>query len=615
MFDRTTGVLREYLSNTSHRGTTFQNAGETTLSLGSCDMAYVSKADLEECKNSILNPLAPETDAVLVEAPKVEKTEDTRRTRPEPISLHDEHGNVKNDELCQEVHNKIVQLLNKYACSEKAVEVTRSVLVERPGFEAYLAYGRVTTAANWGITNKELATFLEECGLCLSDYDMDLLFFHLDNDSDGVINWREFSRVILNMEYQDTFKFGGRGVFTEFTMECENSLLRVFEQEVLNEKMLEEERRQLWEINGVSEELIFDEMDRENRGYLNIDDFSIFLKEAFKDYNDAQVHRCFRRFDKDQDGKVSYDEFLKAVRPLYAYKAYFHFGPVVQGLSPSKIFRKTKIYDPERAAQAELKLKNETHHRRLDSGRYHVDKIDQYESEFIASRLGQSGFPSQGKWHQRSWLPGSHDKSPTHSDINKSWAHMHPKNQCIIGTGPSFVAGPWGRPIEGKATIGGPWYGPNNTGVPEGPGPWRNYWKDFPYQSGSRVERSIIYDQLVKRHWENDPLRERWVRENALAEDAEYYRRTHHTRYANPVAEVHTERAKSSMGLTETIRTRIEYSEQRPPKDTPTAAAPSENVKTLSTCLHNSLKDIHQLEEKRKNLSMRFDFCLTDNFK
>ena len=54
MFDKKTGIVKEQLVKVCEAGDEIHFTGETTLALGSCDMAYVTLIDLEEANKKIL---------------------------------------------------------------------------------------------------------------------------------------------------------------------------------------------------------------------------------------------------------------------------------------------------------------------------------------------------------------------------------------------------------------------------------------------------------------------------------------------------------------------------------------------------------------------------------
>ena len=85
------------------------------------------------------------------------------------------------------------KLILEYSECERNSEITRQVLLEHKDFDAYSGFRRmVSTDKGHGITRTSLKFFFNDFSLYPSDYEIDLLFWHLDKDEDGIINWSEF---------------------------------------------------------------------------------------------------------------------------------------------------------------------------------------------------------------------------------------------------------------------------------------------------------------------------------------------------------------------------------------------------------------------------------------
>lgn len=138
------------------------------------------------------------------------------------------------------VKERFAALLLEVAECEKRAEVTRQVLVDRPEFDAYSAFRRITTEHYGGITLFELKEFFNHHDIQVEAYLLDLLFMHLDHDGDGVVTWTEFLNMIMSKEYHSGCQYGH---IADFSLQLEHSLMRVFEQELNNEVDLEAKRR------------------------------------------------------------------------------------------------------------------------------------------------------------------------------------------------------------------------------------------------------------------------------------------------------------------------------------------------------------------------------------
>jgi len=238
------------------------------------------------------------------------------------------------------VKERFAALLLEIAECEKRAEVTRQVLVDRPEFDAYSAFRRITTEHYGGITLFELKEFFQHHDIQVEAYQLDLLFVHLDSDQDGVVTWAEFLHHIMSKEYHSGCQYGST---VDFNLQLEHSLMRVFEQELNNEVTLEAKRRVLWDTPGLQERALFDLVDIDNNGSLTQEDLHQFLKPyANETYNESKAERIWRRMDEDKDGCVIYDEFVRSLRPIYCYKNYSKSVPQQKEMSPTKIYHKPK---------------------------------------------------------------------------------------------------------------------------------------------------------------------------------------------------------------------------------------------------------------------------------
>jgi len=96
-----------------------------------------------------------------------------------------------------------------------------------------------------------------------------------------------------------------------------------------------------------------------------VEDIHQFLKPYDKEYNINKTERCFRKIDTDGDDCIVYQEFIRAIRPIYCYKNYSSSLPQKKEMSPTKIYRKPKmVYPSDGRSQAGSRGNSRT------SGRY-----------------------------------------------------------------------------------------------------------------------------------------------------------------------------------------------------------------------------------------------------
>jgi len=141
------------------------------------------------------------------------------------------------------VEERFLDLVHQYAETETKSEITRQVLFERRDFDSYSAYRKIALSDLGGITRTLLRQYLNNCGLYPPEADLDLLFWNLDRDGDGLVNWTEFLDATQSREHaRITPQYG---TLRTFAIDLEHSLMRVFEQEMGNQRNLEDARRAL----------------------------------------------------------------------------------------------------------------------------------------------------------------------------------------------------------------------------------------------------------------------------------------------------------------------------------------------------------------------------------
>jgi Ca2+-binding EF-hand superfamily protein len=171
-----------------------------------------------------------------------------------------------------------------------------------------------------GITRAALAHFFNALSECPTDAEVDQLFWFLDKDNDLYIDWNEYLDCIMSKELPPTDQYQ-YGEYRQYTVELEHSLLRVFQQELLNQKRLEEAKKLLIATN-FGEAMLFDHLDYDQKGFLIYEDIEMFIKTKYNNVTAAKIERSWRRLEPDDRDRVCYRQFLRCIRPTYFYASY-----------------------------------------------------------------------------------------------------------------------------------------------------------------------------------------------------------------------------------------------------------------------------------------------------
>ena len=211
------------------------------------------------------------------------------------------------------VFERLAELILEYSEVERSVEVTRQVLVENPLFDACHAFWRLDRRMVEEISRNDLRLFLEENNIYPTSAELRALFYALDRNQDGRIDWREFTRTILARE--STYRDYSRRT-DGLSLEVEHSLARVLEEELAGLKRLERLKRDLIAIPDFEYVATFDALDISGRGWLSLEDLLEFLASQLGSVSRSRVERAFCRLDQNDDGRLSLKEWQDGLIPL-----------------------------------------------------------------------------------------------------------------------------------------------------------------------------------------------------------------------------------------------------------------------------------------------------------
>jgi Ca2+-binding EF-hand superfamily protein len=138
---------------------------------------------------------------------------------------------------------------------------------------------------------------LEQFGCTFNANEVRALFQKYDADNSGQIDYEEFVKVFARKGAAGPNQFGE-------TREAPNAVLDKIMKELL--------RRGAHGIRGLG--IVFRRMDNNRDRHLDRYEFEWGLRENGHRLSALDMERLFKYFDRSKDGKISYDEFLRAIR-------------------------------------------------------------------------------------------------------------------------------------------------------------------------------------------------------------------------------------------------------------------------------------------------------------
>merc|ERR1719218_445631 len=101
---------------------------------------------------------------------------------------------------------------------------------------------------------------------------------------------------------------------------------------MMNQRNIENVRRKL-HLSSLTETKLFESIDRDGKGYISSTDLEVWLRLRNSGGNQTRFERAFRRMDLNNDGRITFEEFLQMVRPVYNYSS----SPKTLDVSKSRI--------------------------------------------------------------------------------------------------------------------------------------------------------------------------------------------------------------------------------------------------------------------------------------
>ena len=178
--------------------------------------------------------------------------------------------------------------------------------------------------SNGWVTNSELTDTLSLFGMYVPKDDIYLFVKRYDTNQDGRLRFSEFGDAFvpksavyasaLNSRKANYLPLGYPR--TEyFSRDTRDLYLRTLKLHFSLEASAEFVRKRLFRRPGFNASDAFAACDFDKNGYITRDEFKTLLREYGFYATETEVQYLLERYDRNQDGKISYSEFIDEILP------------------------------------------------------------------------------------------------------------------------------------------------------------------------------------------------------------------------------------------------------------------------------------------------------------
>ena len=208
------------------------------------------------------------------------------------------------------------RLLLTIAESEKRLEVMRVVLGEVPSFDPYALFQVVGRHGAQGLTAADVKDFVENS--YVTEEDVRRFVKAVDSDGDDVLSFPDFLSLLLpRTDAPLRLELLNRPsrYYRELSIDAHLAALRLLEAYIASLRSIEEDQRALTRHPHFNLLDSFRDIDTANFAYVTRSDFHVFLSAMGVSSPELYLDALMRVMDTDNDGRVSYIEFIDSVLP------------------------------------------------------------------------------------------------------------------------------------------------------------------------------------------------------------------------------------------------------------------------------------------------------------
>ena len=270
--------------------------------------------DLETSKSRYLTP-SKRRDYEIYSSPSRRSISPTKRAsspykeRQSPMKLNEE--------------DHLARALKEQIDLDRQLEDQKNQLALKSDFNLLDAFRFFDVDGRGAITKTELKEGFNQFDVFPTNDEAYLVMRKFDKDNDGLIRYADFCDMLTpkQIEYASILNdripsYVDRRRLSEIFGADTRYLLRKVLNQIINNEVASEalrqklERRPLFDVYEA-----FKALDKNDNGYISMDEFRELLIDHGIYASNSELLNLMRRYDKNQDGKISYSEFVQELTP------------------------------------------------------------------------------------------------------------------------------------------------------------------------------------------------------------------------------------------------------------------------------------------------------------
>ncbi|OMJ83748.1 hypothetical protein SteCoe_15290 [Stentor coeruleus] len=202
------------------------------------------------------------------------------------------------------------------------IETMKNELAFKHDFNLIDAFRMFDTHNYGSITLADFEATFHSLSFNAAKEDLYLLIKHFSHLQNNRINLADFSVIFLPKQEEYAYILKNRlssnpsvNRFHVFSNETIELFLSIFRLVLDFESLAERVRQRLSRIPNFSFHQAFITIDKDRNGYITIDEFQLLLQNHGIIATSKDLQNLLHIYDKNRDGKISYNEFVKEVTP------------------------------------------------------------------------------------------------------------------------------------------------------------------------------------------------------------------------------------------------------------------------------------------------------------